>query len=804
MNRLFRPESVAVIGASQKSGTVGAAIMRNLIHGRYTGAVYPVSGDEKKIWDLPAWPRASAIDHDVDLAVLAVAAAALPRAVRECAEAGISRMVLVSSGSRDISDTGRALESRIRAEADLTGVRLIGPNAMGFSCPHGSLHVSSARHRPEPGAIAFISQSSTIAAAILDLSLRERIGFSHFISLGAMMDVDFADIIDHLGNDPKVGSIVLYLEHLRKLRPFMSAARAVARVKPIIALKAQRLEEDTPVPGITTDAAWDAALGRAGIVRVDTFEELFDCAELLGKQRRPSGEALAILTNGCGPGVMAMDAMDRYGLAPATLPPETKAALAELLPAPSPNAGYVDLLADATPERYARAAEICLQAAEVNALLIILSPHLIARPEAVAAHLATTLAESVKPVFTSWMGGTAVEESRRLFNEAGIATFDTPERAVRAFNNLLRHRQNVATLQQIPSRLPRKLAFDTAAARRRLKGVLDTRGQTPTPETTLAVLDAYGIAPSAEEGPMTASPLMLAVGAHHRPLFGPVLYLGPGGDMTDIAQKRSLALPPLNRLLARRMIEASPVHRLFDRFAPARAHVETFLEEVLIRLGQLVTDFPEIVSVSINPLAVSADGARAVHADMGLAPAPVPAPMHLVISPYPRQYETRTVARNRTPLLIRPIRPEDAPLLEQHFAALSPRSVYRRFFTPLRQLSPQLLARFTQIDYDREIALVALSQESMGAKRLAGRGPNHLRKDRPTAPNSRWWWPMPGRARASGAALLQRMPGHCPRKRRIDPRFRHRFWLKTPKCSPWEENSAFGVQTYSPEHRNTN
>ena len=718
MDKLFQPKSVAVIGASQATGSVGASLMRNLIHGRFTGKIFPINTREKKVWNLPAWPHVKDLDEPVDLAVLAEDTVAVPKAVRACAQAGILRLALVSSGSRDSSDSGRALESRIRAEANLAGIRLIGPNSMGFSCPHADLHLVAARHRPLCGSIAFISQSSTIATAILDLSIREQIGFSHFISLGAMMDVDFADIIDYLGNDPRVKSIVLYMENLRKLRPFMSAARAVSRIKPIIVLKAGRGNTQGPNSPVDMDAAYDAAFRRAGIVRVDTFEELFDCAELLAKQPRPAGEATAILTNGCGPGVMATDALARYGLKPAELSEETIASLVSFLPPGLPPANPLDLLAGATPDLYRRSVEICLAAREINSLLIILSPHVITEPEAVARSLADLLAGSRRPVFTSWMGGPAAEESRRILNEAGIASFETPERAIRAFNNLLRYKQNLEMLQEIPSRLPRKLSFDTATARQIIESGIHNGGRL-TEAQGRDLLQAYGISSAVDEShhPVPAPSktgqtpqAMLVAGAVHMNLLGPVLYLGAGGEMAGMLGNPAIAIPPLNRLLARRMVEASPVHRIVEPHCRGAAAEQGLLEEVLVRLGQLVSDFPEIAAVEINPLAVSATRISTVCTRVQLSPSSIAAPMHLIISPYPRQYETRITTRDGTALFIRPIRPEDAPLMEQHFASLSPRSIYRRFFTPMRQLSPRMLARFTQIDYDREIALVALAQ----------------------------------------------------------------------------------------------
>jgi acetyltransferase len=644
--------------------------------------------------------------------------------------------------------------------------------------------------------MAFISQSGAICTSVLDLSIKEQIGFSYFVSLGSMLDVDFGDIIDYLGGDYQVNSIIMYIESLSRFRNFMSAARAVSRVKPIIAVKAGRTKAGAKAAATHTgslageDAVYDAAFDRAGIVRVKTFEELFDCAELLAKQPRPVDPGLAIITNAGGPGVMAADALFDYGVDPVALRPETIQKLDELLPPHWSRTNPIDILGDATPERYQQVVDICLKASEVKGLLIILTPQAMTRPTHVAETLAGHLKGKPYPVFTSWMGGRDVEKAKEIFNREGIPTFDTPERAVRAFMNLYRYSKNIKMLQQIPPNLPKRIEFDHEKARTLLdqgikkenfllteiesKDLLSAYGISVN-LTKLAVTDAEAVQKAREIGfpvamkicsrdiihkanvngvllnlknesdvhdafknimasaragnaeakiegvtiqTMLSPEYELILGSKRDRDFGPVVLFGMGGIMAEVLKDRSIALPPLNRLLARSLMEKTKVYRLLKGYRSQPPANLTLLEEILIRLSQLVTDFPEIEELDINPLLVTKKGFCAVDARVFLTSTPVRSPLHLVISPYPNQYEFRITHEAVGELFIRPIRPEDAPLLVKLFESLSSRSIVLRFFSPLKMLPHRMLARFTQIDYDREIALVALCGPEQNEKML--------------------------------------------------------------------------------------
>jgi len=788
LERMFHPKSVAIVGAGEKEGSVGFAIMKNLIHGEYPGDIYPVNPNYESIWERPAFATLLDINTTIDLVVIAVPINIVPKIIKECVRSGAGGSVIISAGGKETGAKGKELETVIRQEAKDSDLRIIGPNCLGIINSRSKLNAGLACHMPLSGKMAFISQSGAICTAICDLSIREQIGFSYFVSLGSMLDVDFGDLIDYLGGDPHVSSILMYVENFVRCRNFMSAARAVSRVKPIIALKAGRSRAGALAAAYHTgalsgeDAVYDAAFKRAGIVRVKTFEELFDCAELVAKQPRASGSELAIISNAGGPCVMALDALSDYGMEPATLRRETINKLDEILPGYWSHSNPVDISDDASPDHYQKAVEICLNASEVNGLLIMLAPQVMVDPAEVAKRVTGIIKSRRFPVITSWIGGPDVGKGREIFNQAGVPTFDTPERAVRAFMNLYNYSRNNEMLQEIPSKLPRKLEFNHEKAQTLIQEGLSRENPVLTELEANELLSAYGIpvnekkiACSEEEAVkysqemgfpvvikicsrdilnkaevdgiklnlinehevknaysqimanvrsynpkaiiegVTIQPMLshidyeLVLGSKMDHDFGPVIYFGVGGIMTEVIEDLSFALPPLNRLLARRLMEETKVFHLLKGYKNHPYANLMLLEEIFIRLAQLVTDFAQIEELHINPLIVSGNEGWAEDAQVLLKPSLLSAPLHLVISPYPNEYEVHNVIKEQIKIFIRPIRPEDAPLLQGLFKSLSPRSVYLRFFSTMKSLSHDMLARLTQIDYDREIALVAFS-----------------------------------------------------------------------------------------------
>jgi acetyltransferase len=499
LEKIFNPESIAVIGASDKEGSIGHVVFRNLREGGFNKPIYPVTPRHREIMGVAAHSSVRDLDGAVDLAVIATPLTTVPQIIHECVQAQVGGAIIVSAGGREVGAAGREIEQAIQREAKQGSIRIIGPNCLGVISTGTGLNASFASHMALPGSLAFVSQSGAICTAILDLSLKQRIGFSHFVSIGSMLDVDFGDLINYLGTDPKVRSIVLYVESLSNVRKFMSAARAVSRIRPIVVLKSGRCPAGARAAASHTgamageDAVYDAAFKRAGMVRVNTIEELFDCAELMAKQPRPGGPALAVITNAGGPGVMAADALSQYGMEPANLDPATLGRLDSILPPWWSRGNPIDILGDATPERYRQVVEICLSAREIDVLLIILTPQAMTNPTAVAAVLADLLRGRRESVFTVWMGGTDIQKGREVLNEAGVPTYETPERAIAAFMHMYAYRCNLEMLQEIPPKMPRSLELDRSGVEALIRGALAEGSGLLGEVEAKAVLAAYGI-----------------------------------------------------------------------------------------------------------------------------------------------------------------------------------------------------------------------------------------------------------------------------------------------------------------------
>ena len=796
LDNIFHPSSIAVIGASERKGSIGRSLLTNLIEGGFDGGLYPVNPKYDRLQDRRCYARISDAPAAPDMAVIAIPIGKVPEVIQECVQIGVKGAVIISAGGREAGAEGRDLEKSIAEEAARGGLRIVGPNCLGIACPQDGLNASFVAHMPPEGNLAFISQSGAICSSMLDLSLKENMGYRYFISIGSMLDVDFGDLIDYVGNDPKVSSVLLYIESLSNHRKFMSAARAVSRMKPIVVLKAGRSEAGAWAASSHTgsmagdDRIYDAAFRRAGAVRVRTIGEFFDCAELLAKQKRPKGSRITILTNSGGPGVMTADAVAGHGLSLSRLEEDTVEKLDRVLPAHWSRANPVDILGDADPQRYVDALK-CISADNTDGLLVILNPQAMTDPVKVAEELKGPLASLPCQVFTSWMGGKDVERGTRVLNEAGIPTYSTPEQAVRAFRHLYDYGKNLALLQEIPPRSSRQHRIERGAAREIMEKGLERENGMLTECETKDILSAYRIpvnptrlAESKSEAervaadigfpvamkiaspevihksrsggvrlgldsraavaeaydnllaavrsqvpdaqirgvslqPMQASiELELLVGAKKDDNFGPVVLFGWGGVHTEVLADRSIALVPLNRVLARRLMEDTKVYTILsDESGPVRADVEA-LEEILICLSQLTTDFPQIEELDINPVAIVEGRPIALDGRIKVGPSDIESPQHLSISPYPAHLEDRERI-DGSELLIRPIKPEDAPLLEDLFDRLSKTSIYHRFFSPMKSLPHPMLVRFTQIDYDREVAMVALDQGS-GAERMIG------------------------------------------------------------------------------------
>jgi len=802
LDKLFHPRAIALVGASEKAGQVGTALLRNLIQGGFKGRLYPINPKYTQVMNIRAYGSLNDVDDQVDLAIIAVPIDQVPGVVRECSNAGVKTAIIVSVGGKETGAGGQELEREIADAASAGRIRIVGPNCLGLMAPAANLNASFAAAAPLKGNLGFISQSGGICTSLLDLSFKEGIGFSYFVSIGSMLDVDFGDLIDFLGKDPHTKSILLYIEQITDIRTFVSASRAVSRVKPIIALKsgsspaAARAAASHTGALVGDDAAYDAVFKRAGVIRVSTIEELFDCAESMAKQPRPRGSSMAVITNGGGPGVMAVDAMARYGIEPASLSDTAITALDHIFPRNWSRGNPVDILGDASVERYVQVTRIMLEHTDSSSLLIIFAPQAVSEPKAVAEQLIQLIASAHMPVFCVWMGGRDVAASVEILNKAGIVTYATPERAVKAFSYMVKHKQYIELSREIPLRVERRLNFARAAVSRIIssadyrnecllpepeaRAILYGYGLNLNPATTVHSADQAALAaeqmgwpvtmkvlspeithktdakgvhldlrtpadiraaydrilreakkhyPSATVDGVTVQPHIadpdceLVMGVKRDDAFGPIILFGMGGIFTEIISDHALGLPPLNRLLARRLMEETRIYQVLLGYRNRPKADLAALETMLVQLSQLVVDFPEIGELDLNPVLVKNGTPVVVDARILLRTCTMPSPLHLIISPYPAHYELCTTTSLGKRILIRPIRPEDADLVKELFHSLSPSTVYFRFFQHIRELSPEMLSMLTQVDYDRHMALIAIDlsgdrEQMLGVARI--------------------------------------------------------------------------------------
>lgn len=787
LEKFFRPHAIAVVGASAKEGSIGRALVANLVRDGFRGKIYPINPHYQEILGLPVYPSLAEVHHPIDLVIIAIPIREVADIIRQCGPLQIPAAIIISAGGREVGAEGQKVEAEIKDAAQAAGVRYLGPNCLGIICPHTHLNASFAAHSALPGHLALLSQSGAICSAILDWAVNEKIGFSHFVSIGSMADIDFADMIDYLGNDQRAKSIIIYMENLINHRKFMSAARSVSRVKPIIVVKSGRSRAAARAAASHTgamagqDEAYNALFRRAGMIRVDTISQLFSCAEALAKTNRPLGGKVAIVTNAGGPGVMAVDAFAKWQTEPATLSPETLARLDAFLPLYWSRNNPIDILGDATPERYLQAVQVCLEAQEVSGVIIILSPQAMTDPTAVAQKLVATLKPQSKPVFAVWMGAREVAAGIDILNNGDIPTFHTPEEAVDTFMQMYSYTRNLKLLQETPPQSPVDLKVNYKQARNFIDACLQRQLYTLSEIETKAILSAYGLpvnrtipaktAKAAVEAAdkigypvvlkihshdilhksevdgvrtglksaaevqeafqdlvtraqelrpeakilgvtvqeqIAGTQLELILGCRQDPNFGPLILFGMGGIFTEIYRDTAVALPPLNLQLAQRLIHYPRVAKILKGYRNIPPANLEELATLVVRFSHLVTDFSEILELDINPLVVHNGHFIAVDARMVIQPARIPAPRHLIIAPYPNQYESDWLLKDGTPVHLRPIKPEDEALVEGLLRNCSEQTLYFRYFRVLKNFPHSFLIRFTQNDYDREIGLAAI------------------------------------------------------------------------------------------------
>ncbi len=500
LDKIFKPKRVAVIGASGNRSSVGYTVFRNLVGSGYSGVVYPVNPKRESVQGIHAYPTVTALPSIPDLAVICTPAHTVPGLVRECGTAGIKGIVINSAGFKETGEEGRDLEDRVSEEAAaFPGTRIIGPNCLGVIVPSLRLNASFAGAMPQAGHVAFISQSGALCTSVLDWALERNIGFSFFVSIGNMLDVDFGDLIDYFGEDPHTRSMILYMESITESREFMSAARAFSKHKPVVAYKSGRFAESAQAAASHTgalageDAVYDAALQRAGIVRVAEIDDVFDCAELVARTRAPTGSRLAIVTNAGGPGGMATDALLAREGALATLSDDTLERLNKALPAFWSRGNPVDVLGDAGPDRFVEATEIVLSDPEVDAALVILTPQAMTDPSVTAESLANLAEKSSKPILAAWMGGRTVQQGLRTLAQHGVPAYTTPEQAVRAFMHLVHYARNLEVLYETPREIPVQLSMDRDTIKDKFASLTSADSLTLSEQASKDLLEAYGI-----------------------------------------------------------------------------------------------------------------------------------------------------------------------------------------------------------------------------------------------------------------------------------------------------------------------
>jgi acetyltransferase len=794
----FLPESVAVVGATDRAGSVGLSIIENMRNGIYKGRIFAINPKRKELLGAVCYPDLGALPEVPDLAVIVTPAPSVPPIIKECVERGVGSAIVISAGFKERGAEGLALEHQIQDELRGSPMRVVGPNCLGVMNPRIGLNATFAQTIAIQGSVAFLSQSGALLTAILDWSHREDVGFSAFVSTGSMVDVGWGDLISYYGEDPETQSILLYMESVGDARSFLTAAREVALSKPVIVIKAGRSEAAAKAASSHTgaltgsDEVFDAALARCGVLRVQTISDLFYMAEVLGKQPRPKGRRLMILTNAGGPGVLATDSLIANGCELAPLSEESHKAFDALLPPHWSHGNPIDILGDADPARYGKSVEIALRDPGADGLLAILTPQGMTEPAGVAEALRTYAKGSGKPILASWMGGVEAEKGDVILNAAGIPTFPYPDTAARAFSFMWNYADHLRAIYETPSAadapeagalrkgraeellarvlrtgrtllteveskdllalyeiptVPTRIARSADEAARiagelGFPSVLKVYSETITHKTdvggvqlNLADADAVRRAYAAIESSVatkagaahfqgvTVQPMIrlqgyeLILGSSVDPQFGPVLLFGSGGQLVEVYRDRALGLPPLNTTLAQRMIEKTLIYKAL-KGVRGRAPVDlAAVLKLLVRFSQLVVDLPRIKEVDINPLLASPERLLALDARVVLFDAATPdsALPKSAIRPYPSQYISPWKMKNGTEVLIRPIRPEDEPLMVHFHESLSERTVYLRYFhmTNLSaRVAHERLLRRCFIDYDREMALVA--EESKG------------------------------------------------------------------------------------------
>jgi acetyltransferase len=786
LNKMFNPESVALIGASASKGSLGYVVMKNLLAGDFSGVILPVNPKYKNVSGVHAYKDIASLPVDPDLAVICTPARTIPGIITELGECGTRAAVVLSAGFHESVD-GQSLKQLMLDAAKPYSLRILGPNCVGLLIPSIGLNASFAHTHSLNGNLALVSQSGALCTTILDWAKSRGIGFSYFISLGDSADVDFGDLLDYLGSDQSTHGILLYIESVKLARKFMSAARATSRNIPVIVIKSGRVAEGAKAATSHTgalagsDDVFDAAIRRAGMLRVYTINQLFDAVETLAHARKIKGNRLIILTNGGGPGVLATDDLIGHGGRLAELSPETMQALDEILPSTWSKANPVDIIGDGGADRYVNVLKILLKDPNYDAILVMLVPAAVINNKEVAKAVTEEINKTNKPILTCWMGEDSVAEAREIFEQADIPSYDTPSSAIRAFMQIVEYGQNKESLMETPPSITEGLEQDNACVCKIIKNALDEKRNILTEPEAKNILAAYGIpvvetkiANSIDDVLNSADELgfpvalkilspdithksdiggvllgidsrqilqataegMLArinklqpnariegftvqkmesrpdaheliIGVATDPIFGPVVLFGQGGTSVEILNDKAVALPPLNMKLANDLIMRTRVSKLLSGYRDVPAADLEGIKITLVKISQLIIDNPEIIELDINPLFADSKGVIALDARIKIQASDLKGSERLVIRPYPQELEETITIDTGQEVLLRPIRPEDESAHHDFLDKTDPKDIYFRFFRAANNFCHSFLARFTQIDYDREMAFIA-------------------------------------------------------------------------------------------------
>jgi acetyltransferase len=801
LNTLLAPGSVAVVGGSARPRSIGRAILRNIKASGFAGDIGLVNPRHPEIEGLVAVDRLAALPFVPELAIVTSPASTVPEIISEAAQLGVAGAIVVSTEFKQGPGSVADIVGRVARDS---GMRLLGPNCLGMIMPRIKLNASFSAHMPRAGNLGLISQSGAIAGGMIDWGVYRNVGFSGVVLVGDQLDVDIADLLDFFALDQATKAILVYVEEVKNARKFMSAARAAARVKPVVVIKPQRPTRGGPPPPTTIDALadpdsiYDAAFLRAGILRVFDLRELFDGAATLSRIKGRIGNRLAILTNDDGIGVLALDRLSTLGGVPARITPEARSKLDDVLPPHWSGTNPVDLMADADPARYVAALKILLAATNNDAVLVLNLQTGISDSHAIAeAVAATIIAERArrgalaKPVLAVWVGGD--EQIVRIFAEAQIPFFSTEDDAVRGFMHVVRHGEAAESLTAVPPSLPQDFVPDVTAARRVVEAAIaDGRSQLD-PGEVRGVLGAYQIdmvptlvaadadaaadaarsmieggdtvvlkllsrdiphksdvggvvlnltsveavraaarrivtnakekSPAARLDGFVVQPMILRrkareliVGIADDPTFGAVLVFGHGGTAVELIDDKALALPPLDLKLARDLVARTRIARLLQAYRDVPAVKADAVELTLVKLAQLAADIPEVRELGINPLLADETGVLAIDARIAVgAPAKKFAGSgggRFAVRPYPSQWIRRLVLDGDWRIVVRPIRPEDEPLIHDFVRHVSIEDLRLRFFAAIKEFSHEFVARLTQLDYARAMAFIALDEAS--------------------------------------------------------------------------------------------